>query len=71
MPTKKLDVDIMPALLTPKELALKLKVSLKAIVNWTQAGLIPGQIKIGRIWRYKSQIIDKRILTKGQFLLKE
>ena len=67
MPT----VDIMPALLTPKELALKLKVSLKTIVNWTQAGIVPGQIKVGRVWRYKCQIVEKRILTKGQFLLKE
>jgi hypothetical protein len=54
--------------LSPKELAAKLHVSLKSITNWTQARRIPGQIKIGGIWRYSVLEIEKALFA-GQFLL--
>jgi len=37
---------------TPVELAVKFNVSIKSIRTWTQLRKIPGQVKIGRIWRY-------------------
>ncbi len=53
---------------TPEELALKLNVSLKSIRTWTQNRRIPGQVKIGRIWRYRKCDIEKQLLTKDSLL---
>lgn len=57
-------------LLTPEELSEILKVSLKAVKNWTQSGKIPGQKKIGRLWRYRKSEVLKQLITKNQFLTK-
>jgi hypothetical protein len=51
-----------PDFLTAPELAAKLNVSLKSIVNWTQARRLPI-IKMGRINRYPWQEIQKRLLS--------
>lgn len=53
---------------TPKELAAKLNMSLKWVVKMTQAHRMPGQIKIGRLWRYRRVDVEKRLLA-GDFLL--
>jgi hypothetical protein len=61
--TTKLEPDFLTAL----ELAVKLNVSLKSIINWTQAHRLPI-IKMGRINRYPRIEIEKRLLS-GSLLL--
>ena len=56
--------------LTPRELADKLGMSLKWVTNQTQARRVPGQIKMGHSWRYKSSEVEKRLLSE-QFLLEK
>lgn len=56
--------------LTPKELANKLGMSLKWVEKQTYSWKIPGQIKIGRLWRYKRIDVEKALL-KRHFLLEE
>ena len=56
-----------PEFLTAPELAVKLNVSLKSVINWTQARRLPV-IKMGRINRYPRIEIEKRLLT-GSLLL--
>jgi excisionase family DNA binding protein len=51
-----------PDYLTGKQLATKLNVSIKAVVNWTAARRIPA-CKMGRIWRYPRIEIEKRLLS--------
>lgn len=53
--------------LKPKELADKIGMSLKWVTAQTQARRVPGQIKIGRLWRYRLTEVEKRLLA-GQFL---
>ena len=53
---------------TPEELALKINMSIKFIQTNTQLRKIPGQTKIGRLWRYRRSEVEKRLLN-GQFLL--
>ncbi|MBN1578744.1 MAG: helix-turn-helix domain-containing protein [Chitinispirillaceae bacterium] len=55
--------------LTARELALLLNVSQKFIQSQTQARRIPGQIKVGRVWRYNRAEVEKSMLKGGQFLL--
>lgn len=55
-------------LLTPRELSTRLHMSLKWVEKHTQARRIPGQVKIGRLWRYDWMEVQKRIL-RGQLLL--
>jgi excisionase family DNA binding protein len=55
--------------LTPQELAAKLSMSLKWVTKYTQARKIPGQVKIGRLWRYNRAEIEKRLLSGNEFLL--
>jgi hypothetical protein len=55
--------------LTADELATMLKVSRKFVEEHTTKGDIPGQFKVGRVWRYHKNIIQKSILKGGQFLL--
>lgn len=57
-----------PEYLTPQALAAMMSVSLKFIVKQTQARRVPGQIKVGRVWRYKRSEVEKRLLS-GSFLL--
>ena len=53
----------------PRELAEKLNVSLKFIRSQTQERRVPGQVKIGGMWRYSRAEIEKAMLNGGQFLL--
>jgi hypothetical protein len=55
-------------LLTPRELAFRLSMSLKWVEKQTQARRIPGQTKIGRVWRYDWIAIEKRLVS-GTLLL--
>lgn len=54
--------------LTPRELASKLKMSLKFIVTQTQANRVPGQKQIGRSWRYQKAAIEQA-LDSGALLI--
>ncbi len=51
-----------PDYLTAPELATKLNVSLKSVINWTQARRLPV-IKMGRVNRYPRVEIEKRLLS--------
>ena len=53
--------------LDARQLAQKLKLSKKTIIKWSQAKRIPGQIKVGGIWRYSSIAVEKALIS-GQFL---
>ena len=56
-----------PEYLSAPELAEKLNVSLKSVINWTQARRLPC-IKMGRINRYPRVEIEKRLLS-GRLLI--
>ena len=55
-------------LITPKELAERLHMSIKWVEKHTQEHRIPGQIKVGRLWRYEWLEVQKRIIS-GQVLV--
>jgi len=56
--------------LSPKELAIKLNVPLRTIETWTQARRVPGQVKLGRLWRYRKSEVEKAQF-RGQLLLEK
>ena len=56
-------------LLTPNELAQRLNMSLKWVETHTQERRIPGQVKVGRVWRYDWLEVRKRMFS-GQVLLR-
>lgn len=56
--------------LSPSELATMLGMSLKWVEKHTQARNIPGQVKVGRLWRYSRKEIEKGLLSGGQLLIK-
>lgn len=56
-----------PEYLDAPQLAAKLNVSLKSVINWTQARRLPV-IKMGRVNRYPRIEIERRLLT-GRLLL--
>ena len=59
----------MKAFLTTAELAEMLAVSEKAIRLWTDQGLMPGVVRIGkRCLRYRKATIEKK-LASGQLLI--
>jgi len=45
-----------------------LGVSIKFVQKHTQARRVPGQIKVGRLWRYKRSTVE-RALVRMNFLL--
>jgi hypothetical protein len=64
-----METAIQKEYLTGKQLAEKLNVSIKSIAKWTAARRLPGAIKAGRVWRYQTIEIEKRLLS-GNLLLK-
>lgn len=58
------------SLLTPRELAGRLNMSLKWVEKHTQDRRIPGQVKVGRVWRYAWVEVQKRIIA-GKILLEK
>lgn len=50
---------------TPPELAEKLNLALKTIRKWTYERRIPGQIKVGSLWRYRALEIEKALLRRA------
>lgn len=49
---------------TVEELSVKLNIAVKTIRNHTQAGNIPGQVKVFGLWRYRVKDIEEA-LEKG------
>ena len=47
---------------SPRQLAVKCNVSIKAVTNWTQDRRLPC-VKMGRVWRYPIIEIEKRLLN--------
>jgi hypothetical protein len=64
-----MESDSIEPLLTPRELAQRLHMSLKWVETHTQERRIPGQIKVGRFWRYDWLEVRRRMFS-GQVLLK-
>jgi excisionase family DNA binding protein len=56
-----------PEYLDAPQLAAKLNVSLKSVINWTQARRLPF-VKMGRVNRYPRNEIEKRLLS-GRLLI--
>ena len=52
-------------LMSEREVALYLKVSVRTIVNWKQRGIIP-YFKIGRTVRYSREQIDRALMDRHQ-----
>jgi excisionase family DNA binding protein len=52
-------------LMSEREVALYLKVSVRTIVNWKQRGIIP-YFKIGRTIRYSREQIDRALMNRHQ-----
>jgi hypothetical protein len=71
MESKSVEVYVKkPDYLTPEDLAFKLAMSLKWVQTNTQLRRIPGQTKIGRLWRYRRDEVERRLLS-GAFLLEK
>jgi predicted DNA-binding transcriptional regulator AlpA len=49
-------------------LAAFLGVSVKAVVKWRDQGRLPGQVRCGRIHRFRRSDIEKKLLS-GELLL--
>jgi hypothetical protein len=49
-------------------LAAFLGVSVKAVIKWRDAGRLPGQVRCGRIHRFRRVDIEKKLLS-GELLL--
>lgn len=56
------DAGSAPQYLDAKQLSKKLNVSVKAVIHWTQTRQLPF-IKMGRLNRYPSVEIEKRLLS--------
>jgi len=56
-------------ILTAPELADWLQVSKKCIETRTQARQVPGQFKVGRVWRYDRTAIQVHMLKTGNTFL--
>ena len=68
MDTSNSVINSEPEFLTPRQLAVRVNMSQKWVVKRTQERVVPGQIKIGRLWRYRRSDVEKH-LKGGTFLL--
>jgi len=51
------DLDQLPAILTPAEAALLLRVSEATAKDWARRGDLPGAFKLGKEWRIERQAL--------------
>ena len=51
------DLDALPAILTPAEAALLLRVSETTVKDWARAGELPGAFKLGKEWRVETRAL--------------
>ena len=54
--------------LNTEELSIMLNVSKKSIEKWRSQNRLPGQLKCGRVFRFRRLEVEKRLLS-GQLLL--
>jgi len=59
-----------PAAYTVETLATRCAVSPKAVRRWAARGLLPGQFRAGRVWRFDRPAVEKRLLG-GCLLLED
>jgi len=51
------DLDALPAILTPAEAALLLRVSETTVKDWARNGELPGAFKLGKEWRVERKAL--------------
>jgi excisionase family DNA binding protein len=51
------DLDALPAILTPAEAALLLRVSETTVKDWARRGDLPGAFKLGKEWRVERKAL--------------
>lgn len=56
--------------LTPAELAIMLNVSIKFVNKHIATKRLPGAVRVGRLWRFKRNEVEKRLIA-GELLLPE
>lgn len=52
-----------PEFFTPEQLAKKLQIAKKTLINWTLKHSVPGQVKVFGRWRYRRTEIEKALLN--------
>jgi excisionase family DNA binding protein len=53
------------AMLTPDEIARRLKVTERTVYNWLKTGLLPG-IKLGRLWRVRPADLESFLTPRAE-----
>ena len=59
----------MQEIMTPKEVARYLNISLLTVYKYARQGIIPGS-RIGNSWRFNKEYIDTVLITPGRGLEK-
>jgi excisionase family DNA binding protein len=54
------------ALLSPKNLALRLGVSKSTVIVWTHAGIIEAEIAVGKLWKFDPSAVLARLREHTQ-----
>jgi excisionase family DNA binding protein len=63
-----MDTPQIEPMYTPEDLSQRLNVSVQTITRWVRAGRVPGQRKVGHVWRFYPADVEKALL-KDNFLL--
>ena len=61
-------MDMESSFFDTRELAVFLKTSVRTVEKWRGQRLIPGAVQVGRVWRFRKNEIEKRLLS-GRLLL--
>ena len=57
----------MPEIMTPKEVACYVPISLLTVYTYANEGIIPGS-RIGNSWRFNKKYIDEVLIKPGRGL---
>ena len=52
-----------PDLLNAREVAKRLRISIRTVWRWTAAGILPSPFRLGRITRWRAQDITEHLNT--------
>ena len=55
----------MTKLLTAKELSALLRIPKRSIYKFAQEGLIPGGFRVGKHWRFRTDIVENWIVEQS------
>jgi excisionase family DNA binding protein len=58
-----------PGFFTPEQLAAYMQVPLRSIRKWAMERRIVGQVKVGRLWRFRRADIERAALPGNNILL--